>query len=38
MEKWAVAMKMDLRLGRPRMPEPTRMGLDYPSLLSSIPR
>jgi len=24
----------DLRLGRPRTPEPSRMGLDYPSLLS----
>ena len=28
----------DLGLGRPRTPEPTRMGLDYPSLLSSAPR
>jgi hypothetical protein len=28
----------DLGLGRPRTPEPTRMGLDYPSLLSSVPR
>lgn len=28
----------DLGLGRPRTPEPTRMGLDYPSLLSNAPR
>ena len=28
----------DLGLGRPRTPEPTRMGLDYPSLLSNVPR
>ena len=28
----------DLGLGRPRTPEPSRMGLDYPSLLSSVPR
>lgn len=28
----------DLGLGRPRTPEPTRMGLDYPSLLSTAPR
>ena len=27
----------DLRLGRPRTPEPSRMGLDYPSLFSSVP-
>ena len=28
----------DLVLGRPRTPEPSRMGLDYSSLLSSVPR
>ena len=28
----------DLGLGRPRTPEPTRMGMDYPSLLSSAPQ
>ncbi|KAF8816302.1 hypothetical protein BYT27DRAFT_7184144 [Phlegmacium glaucopus] len=28
----------DLGLGRPRTPEPTRLGLDYPSLLSNAPR
>ena len=28
----------DLGLGRPRTPEPSRMGLDYSSLLSSVPR
>ena len=28
----------DLGLGRPRTPEPSSMGLDYPSLLSSVPR
>jgi hypothetical protein len=28
----------DLGLGRPRTPEPSRMGLDYSSLLNSVPR
>jgi hypothetical protein len=28
----------DFGLGRPRTPEPSRMGLDYSSLLSSVPR
>lgn len=28
----------DLGLGRPRTPEPSRLGLDYPSLLSNVPR
>ena len=28
----------DLVLGRPRTPEPSRMGLDYSSLLNSVPR
>jgi hypothetical protein len=28
----------DLGFGRPRTPEPSRMGLDYSSLLSSVPR
>lgn len=30
--------RQDLGLGRPRTPEPSRMGLDYPSLLNSVPR
>jgi hypothetical protein len=28
----------DLGLGRPRTPEPSCMGLDYSSLLNSVPR
>jgi hypothetical protein len=30
--------RADFGLGRPRTPEPSRMGLDYSSLLNSVPR